>query len=292
MNELITYRRDIYSQSGEDGIIERIFSLIEPENKWCVELGALNGVHHSNTHHLITKKGWSGVLIEPDETYFERLQKTYLNTPGVHCVNTFIDFSPKHSLDAVLAQTPIPRDFDLLSLDIDGNDYHVWESMARYEPRVVIIESNPSIPNDLSFIQPRDMAVQQGSSARAIVELGERKGYSLCTVAGCNLFFIRKDLFPKLGIPAHTLDELNTGTACFTRLFQLYDGTLVLDGCQRLLWHGQDIDPEMIQVLRKSKRRYIAGTSSLPAVRKLKYWVRRMPLYDSLRRIRQTLDRT
>jgi hypothetical protein len=133
------------------------------------------------------------------------------------------------------------------------------------------------------------MSIQQGSSAKAIVELGERKGYALCAAFSGNAFFIRKELFPQLKIPARSLDELNTGTEYLTRLYQLYDGTPVLDGYQRLLWHNQPIDSEQLQVIPKHKRRYVAGTSESPAVRKLEYWVRRLPIYDFLQKVRRVL---
>ena len=289
MDDLLAYSNNIYSQQGEDGILGRIFELIPPKNRWCVELGALNGIHHSNTRHLIADLGWSGVLIEPDQTYYEKWEQVYADTPRVHTVNAFVDFSSEHSLGAELSRTPIPKDFDLLSLDIDGNDYHVWESLTEYQPRVVVVEYNPSIPNDISFIQARDMSVQQGSSARATVELGERKGYTLCAVAGVNLFFVRNELFASLCLPKRTLAELNTDTRYLTRLYQLYDGTLVLDGCQRLLWHGLPIDAERIQVVPRHKRRYVAGTSKSSAVRTLKYWVRRLPMYNFLQKIRRSV---
>src|SRR5665213_2161518 len=176
MQPLSAYAKDITSQDGEDGIIARIFEIIGAENRWCLELGALNGTHHSNTHALIRDAGWSALLIEADVTYFKKLAELYADTPHVHAVNAFVSFEGAHSLDALCRQAGMPRDFDLLVLDIDGNDYHLWDSLAEFSPRAVCIEFNQSIPNDVAFVQPRDMRVFQGSSPRSLVELAERKG--------------------------------------------------------------------------------------------------------------------
>ncbi len=285
-NGLKGYKKDVASQHGEDGIIEEIFRRIGATNKWCVELGALNGTHHSNTWNLIMREGWSGVLIEADPTYAEKLYQVYKDTPRAHCFNEFVEFQGEHSLDAILARTPIPRDFGLLSVDIDGNDYHVWDSLSRYRPRAVIIEFNPTIPNDILFIQPRDRSVQQGSSLRSLVELGGKKGYRLAAVTGVNAFFVLEELFAKLGIPETSIDEMHTDTSFYTRLFQLYDGTLVLDGFKELLWHQRPLRDEDIQVIPARKRRYPSGVSSGSFMRKFKYWARKSPLYPLIKKIR------
>lgn len=286
-NILTTYAKDIKSQHGEDGIIAEMFHRMGAQNKWCVEFGALNGTHHSNTWNLIIKEGWSGVLIEADPTYAEKLQEVYKHTPRAHCFNEFVEFEGEHSLDSILARTPIPQDFDLLSIDIDGNDYHIWDSLTRYHPRAVIIEFNPTIPNDVSFIQPRERAVQQGSSLYALAELGRKKGYRLVAVAGVNAFFILEELFPKLGIPDQSIDEIYIDTSFYTRLFQLYDGTLIVEGNKQLLWHKLPIRQEDIQILPARRRTYPAGVSSYGAMRSLKYYVRKLPVYATVQKIRK-----
>ncbi len=290
MDAFAAYKTNVHSQFGEDGVLAQLFTHVAPANSWCVELGALNGIHHSNTRYLVADKGWSAVLIEPDQTYFDKLQETYRENPHVHLRSDFVEFEGIHSLDAVLRTTPIPHDFDFLSLDIDGNEYHIWDSLEQYTPRIICVEFNPSIPNDISFIQPRDMRIQQGSSAKAFTELAAKKGYILVTVTGVNLFFIRTELFPKLGIAEPTLSELNTDTQYLTRLFQLYDGTLVLDGCTKLIWRGgMPIDAEKIQVLPKSKRTFVAGISAHPLVRQITYWYRKLPVYHGLQKLRRAL---
>ena len=67
-------------------------------------------------------------------------------------------FEGPQSLDNIFARTQLPKEFDLFSLDIDGNEYHLWDSLNTYRPRVMLVEFNPSIPNDVAFIQPHDMS--------------------------------------------------------------------------------------------------------------------------------------
>ncbi len=274
------------SQRGEDAILENIFRVLGEDNKWCVELGASNGTHDSNVWRLIKEKGWSGVLIEADQTYFEKLQKEYAGVDRAHCVNSFVSFEGVNALDAVLARTPLPAAFDLFSLDIDGNEYHLWDALTRYHPRAMVVEFNPTIPNDVSFIQPRDMNVFQGSSLRSLVELGRRKGYELVATNEINAFFVLKELFPKFDINDNSIDALHTDHQYETELFQLYDGTLRITGYDRLLWHNLPIDTEKLQVLPPHKRRYPAHIDQNVSIRTLKYWIRKLPFYGLIQRLR------
>lgn len=286
---LLDVSRNVTSEHGEDGVIEKILEIIGEGEKWCVELGALNGKHGSNVWHLIKEQEWSGVLIEADRTYFEKLQKEYTGLDRAHCINAFVSFEGKNSLDKLFARTPLPHTFDLFSLDIDGNEYHLWDSMVEYRPRVMVVEFNPTIPNDVSFIQLRDMSVFQGSSLRALVELGKKKGYELIATNEANAFFVLKELFSKFGIADNSIDALHRGHEYETKLFQLYDGTLKIAGYTKLLWHQVPIDEEKLQVLPLHSRRYPAHIDESHSVRTFKYWVRKFPLYPLLQRVRALL---
>ncbi len=288
-NDLLSNNRDITSEHGEDGVIARIFEIIGEESKWCVDLGALNGTHGSNVWHLIKEKGWSGVLIEADKTYFEKLQREYADIDRAHCINAFVSFEGEKSLDNIFASISLPKTFDLFSLDIDGNEYHLWESLNDYRPRVMLVEFNPSIPNDVTFIQPRDMNIFQGSSLRALVELGKRKGYELVATNEVNAFFVLKELFPNFGISDNSIDALHTDHRYETKLFQLYDGTLKITGNTNLIWHKMSIDENELQVLPPRKRRYPAHIDEDSRLREFKYWARKFPLYSLIQRVRKLL---
>ncbi len=287
---LLAYSRDVTSEHGEDGVIKRIFEIIGPGSRSCVELGALNGVHGSNVWQLIKHEGWSGVLIEADTTYFKKLEQEFAGAPNVACINSFVSFEGAQSLDTIFAKTALPKKFDLFSLDIDGNEYHLWDSLAAYRPRVMLVEFNPSIPNDTVFVQPRDMSVFQGSSLRAFVELGRQKGYELVAANETNAFFVERELFARFGITDNSIEALHTDRRFETKLFQLYDGTLKISGHTRLIWHGLPIDEEKLQVLPPHKRRYPARISASGGVRKFKSWARTLPFYAFLQKIRKGLS--
>lgn len=219
------FEKNINSQYGEDGIIEKIFEIIGASNKWCVEFGAWDGIYLSNTCHLIKDMGWSGVQIEANNERFNDLVNNFAGLKNLYQLNKIIGFERgKNSIDDVLQQTPIPRNFDLISIDIDGNDYHVWQSIHRYRPRVVVIEFNPTIPNDVVFIQDRDMKINAGASIAAHVELAKKKNYELVAVSFCNGFFVETDLFPKFGISDNSLDAMRMNVT--GRIFHGFDGTM------------------------------------------------------------------
>src|SRR6202044_3183268 len=117
------------------------------------------------------------VLIERDNARFAALRRTHAGRDGVIALNRMVGWEGRDRLDEILATTAIPPDFDVLCIDIDGNDYHVWAALDRYRPKVVVIEYNPTIPNEIAFVQAPDPAVAQGASLAAVAELGERKGY-------------------------------------------------------------------------------------------------------------------
>jgi hypothetical protein len=284
---LLDYRFDVTSSAGEDGIIAKIFEVISEESRWCVELGALNGTHDSNVWNLIRNKHWSGVLIEADRTYFEKLQAEYAGDSGAVCVNEFVSFQGAQSLDAIFAHTQISKTFDLFVLDVDGNEYHLWDSLKEYRPRVMVVEFNPTIPNDVAFVQPRDMSVYQGSSLYSLTELARQKGYELVAANEVNAFFVLKELFPHFGIADNSLDALHTDHSYETKLFQLYDGTLKIAGYKQLMWHKLPIDEEELQVLPKGKRIYPAMISPNPLIRSVKYLARKLPFYAWVQRLRK-----
>ena len=182
------------SQTGEDGVIEKILEVIPEHDKWCVEFGAWDGVFLTNTRNLIESQGYSAGLIEADKAHFHALQQNYAQHANVITMNRRVGFGQADGLDNILSTTPVPREFDFLSIDIDGNDYHVWRAISHYRPKVVLIEFNPTIPTPVRFVQPADPSVSQGASLLSLVELGKEKGYELVAVLQWNAFFVRSEL--------------------------------------------------------------------------------------------------
>jgi len=195
--KILKNRKIYYSQSGEDGVLEYIISQLPSKDKWCVEFGAWDGKHLSNTYHFISDLGYQGVLIEADKEKYKKLSQQ-MESYNVVCFNKFVNYSGPDTLDNILQLTSIPKDFDLLSIDIDGNDYFIFDSIKLYSPKVIIIEIN--IMNKPQISQINDPASPiiwgvTGSSIKSISELAQSKGYKLIANVGCNAIYIRQDYF-------------------------------------------------------------------------------------------------
>jgi len=172
-----------YSQSGEDGIIKTIFNKIKTTNKFCIEFGIHSD--QGNTIYL-KKKKWKCLWMDG-------------NGDGKLIKKEFIT---AENIESIFKKYNAPREPDLLSIDIDSNDYWIWKAIKNYKPRVVVIEYNSSIPPteskaikyDTNF--KFDKTDYYGGSLLAMQKLGKEKDYTLiaCNRIGVNAFFIRNDL--------------------------------------------------------------------------------------------------
>lgn len=178
-----------YSQNGEDGMIAAVFAMIGTTNKYFVEFGVEDGIE-CNTRYLSKHKGWKGLLMDGSH-----------DNPKL---NLHKEFITAENIEVLFAKYHAPKEFDLLSIDIDGNDYWVWKAITGYAPRVVIMEYNACIPYDPAVTVPYDPQFQwdktdyYGASLSALVALGKSKGYTLVGTDphGVNSFFVRDDLIP------------------------------------------------------------------------------------------------
>ena len=202
------FEKKIISQNGEDGIIEEIINRLGIESLWCCEFGAWDGMHLSNTFHLIRTTNAKVVMIEGDESKFLNLLETQKKYPDqIIPINAYVDYNlnSKYTLDKILNETSIPKDFDILSIDIDSYDLAVWESVKFYRPKLVIIEINNDIPPG---IKQRHSEHNWLNSFTSTVEVGIEKGYTLICHS-FNLFFIRNDLLDKLNLDPVMLSNPN-----------------------------------------------------------------------------------
>lgn len=186
----------IYSQNGEDGILLYIFSNIGAKNRNFVEIGCGNG-KECNTANLSLNHGWSGLLIEGNKENWLKAKNYYKKIDRVKVINSFIT---KENVNEVLKLNRASGKIDLLSIDIDGNDYWIWEEIKIIDPRVVVIEYNGSfgkrpisIPYEPNF---KKIGHYHGASLKAMEKLGKKKGYILigCEKTGCNAFFVKQSL--------------------------------------------------------------------------------------------------
>lgn len=251
---------------GEDGILEKILKTIPKNDKWCVEFGAWDGKFLSNTRNLIENQDYSAILIEGSKTKFKDLQKNYLKNSKVITINQFVGFNKKNNLDQILIDTPIPVDFDFLSIDIDGNDYHVWKTMSKYKPKIICIEFNPTIPTEIRFVQPPDPSVNQGASLLSLVELGKEKGYKLISVLPVNAFFVKSEYYPLFQIKNNSPELLRTNLNAITNLFIGYDGKVFLHGSKKLPWHDIELDESKFQPLPFFLRKYPGNYNTIEKI--------------------------
>ncbi len=183
--------RNVHSQFGEDGLVETVLERIGETNRYCFEAGAGDGRTLSNTMRM-RDAGWRALLVEQDAALFKQAQQ-YENA-AVHCVNAAIGAECK--IDSLLSAYGAPPDLDFASIDIDGQDYWVWHEMEQFKPRVVLIEYN--FGKDACLIPVRDTTVGkrggEQATEKAIVELGESKGYKFVARTLCNCLFVRGDL--------------------------------------------------------------------------------------------------
>ena len=260
---LLDHAANRNSQSGEDGIIEKILEVIGDPIGWCVEFGAWDGRHLSNTYNLIANKGFSAVLIEGSSARHAELCKNFEHNNKVHPVCAFVGFSHDDGLDSILDATPVPEEFDLLSIDIDGNDYHVWSAVNDYKPRVVVIEYNPTIPSAVEFVQAADMSVNQGCSPLSLKRLGHDKGYELVSMTDNNCIFVRADFFELFRIHDNSVEAIRPNQDLVTHIFSGLDGTIFLRGYKKLPWIGFPLSERKIQQVPRWLRQFPSNYGSL-----------------------------
>ena len=195
--------RSVYSQGGEDGVLQRLFERIGIRHRYFVEFGAWDGLHLSNSANLRLHHDWAGLLMEGSD----RADGELVHRERVDAEN----------IESLFDRYGVPWDFDLLSIDIDGNDYWVWKALDRYQPRVVIVEYNvffraetaKTIAYDADHgWDKEDFGLYHGASLAAFDKLARMKGYSLAyTEPYCpNAIFVRDNELPE-GLSLPTLAQ-------------------------------------------------------------------------------------
>lgn len=244
---LLDHAKNTHTQYGEDGIIAKVLSMLPERDKYCVEFGAWDGLYLSNVRRLIEEEDYSAIMIEGNTEKYEELVDNYRSNSKVAPVNAFVGFEQKTGLDTILEPLGVPKNFDFLSIDIDGNDYHVWNAVVDYRPKLVCIEFNATTPTEIDFVQPADPKIQRGCSLKALCRLGKEKNYELICANTCNAFFIDAQYFPLFGIENNDPYVMRRDTSVITWLFCGYDGTVHLEGYQKLPWHDVDIRKKDVQ---------------------------------------------
>jgi len=193
----------VFSQWGEDGVIQYLTNSIEIKNKTFIEFG-VEDFSESNCRFLLIKDNWKGFIIDGSAENMERLKSSDIY--WMHHLIAKEAFITKDNVDDLLKESGFEEDLGILSVDIDGVDYFVFESIISYRPRILILEFNSvfgpdrkiSVPYGADFNRTKahHSNLYFGASLGAMTYLAEKKGYALVgtNTAGGNSFFVREDL--------------------------------------------------------------------------------------------------
>jgi hypothetical protein len=200
---LSDYEFKVFSQWGEDGIIQHLIRSIDIKNKTFIEFG-VEDFFESNCRFLMLKDDWKGFVIDGSEFNINRLRSSYFFWK--HHLLAKQAFVTKDNINELLNESEFDQDLGILSIDIDGVDYFVFDSITSYKPRILILEFNPifgverkiTIPYSADFNRTKAhySNLYFGASLAAMTYLAEKKGYGLVGTAsaGGNAFFVREDL--------------------------------------------------------------------------------------------------
>ena len=189
-----------YSQADEDGIIAEIFSRIGTTDRRFIEFGCGDGMENNSTYLLLT--GWTGFWMDGSEENIGVIRRSFGDYMADRRLAVNRTFITRENIDSLISSAGFSGEVDFLSIDLDGNDYWIWEAMTAVRPRVVAIEYNATFrpPHKIvqeynpSYVWNSDNAF--GASLSAIEVLGAKLGYVLvgCSYVGTNAFFVREDL--------------------------------------------------------------------------------------------------
>jgi hypothetical protein len=197
------YEFKVFSQWGEDGILQRLVKVVEIKNRTFIEFG-VEDFFESNCRYLLMKDNWSGLVIDGSSSNMNRLKGSYFFWK--HHLIAVDAFITRDNINDLLARSAFDEDLGILSVDLDGNDYHVLEKITFFRPRILICEYNSvfgpsrkiSVPYDENFMRTAKHSsnLYWGASLAAMTHLANKRGYSLVgtNTASNNAFFVRNDL--------------------------------------------------------------------------------------------------
>ena len=207
----------VFSQFEEDGLILAIFGLIGTSNKTFVDLGSSNGIN-SNCANLAINFEWNGIFIDGNQEEINKGREFYKNHP-----DTWISppqfkhaFIQRENINDLLKEEGISGEIDLLSIDLDGNDYWIWDAIEVISPRVVILETHIEfgmnsivVPYDKDYFYPGKHKDYHGASPVAMNKLANKLGYRLvgANSYGFNTIYVKngvgEDVLPKITVKSN-----------------------------------------------------------------------------------------
>lgn len=206
---------NIFTTAGEDGILLNIFTKTGWGSKTFIDIGS-NDCINSNCANLAFHHGWKGLFIDGNKQVLERgrhIYKRFFKEHGTRFSFFHAIVTPDNINEIIKTQLP-DNSVDLLSIDLDGNDYFIWEQLSAVQPRVVMVEVQVEkgftkfVPGYNNAFELYEDNTPKGASPLSMKILAEKKGYTLvASNKGCyNLFFVRNDCLNNL--PEANLEKL------------------------------------------------------------------------------------
>ncbi len=207
----------VFSQFEEDGLLLFIFSVIGMDNKTFIEFGSDDGVN-SNSANLIFNFGWHGLFIDGNRKSIARGRKFFAKYPHpwMYQPKFVCSMIKRENINQLIADAEISGEIGLLSIDLDGNDYWVWDAIEVVQPKVVIIETHNEfgledivVPYDPDYFYPGKHPHYHGASPIAMTKLATQKGYRLVGAndLGFNFIFIKNGIADEL-IPEVSVESV------------------------------------------------------------------------------------
>lgn len=208
----------VYSQFEEDGILLYIFAAIGVENKTFIDIGSGDGIN-SNCANFAVNFGWNGLFIDGNPANITRGKEYYMSNPDTWAyppafVQSFIQ---RENINQLICNNGFGgKTIDLMSIDIDGNDYWIWDALTDVEPRVVIIETHIEfgmnsivVPYDKDYHYPGKHPDYHGASPVAMEKLARKKGYRLVGAInyGFNTIYVKDGIAEEI-LPAVSVESI------------------------------------------------------------------------------------
>ncbi len=235
-----------------------------------VEFGAWDGIRKSNIRQFVLDNCRKAVFLESDKERFKKLRKNYINFENAILLNSFISTSGLNKFDNLMTNISI-NNIDFLSIDIDGNDYHIFSSIEKFLPEIVCIEFNPTIPFESLYVQENNFSVAKGSSLGSLKKLFTNKGYSFISVVGINAFFIKNHLVSKEIINFGKSENIKYKSPTAIEMYVGFDGSVFSNVDKIYLnWHKIHIPIKDISPVPKYFR---SIPSSFSRLKKIFYYL-------------------
>lgn len=208
VNKLSELEFKVFSQWGDDGIIQYLIHQLNIRTKTFIEFGVENYTE-SNTRFLLMNNNWKGIVIDGSPDNIQYIKND--NITWKHSLTALQKFITPENINPIFSEQGFSGEIGLLSIDIDGNDYYVWNAINTVSPIIVICEYNSlfgakapyTIPYESSFVRAQQGFAKlfYGASITSLCDLAENKGYSFigCNSAGNNAYFIRNDRLKESG---------------------------------------------------------------------------------------------